>query len=155
LRKKKKKKKKKKKEMLSGHTATLPAEYRAYSNPRGEVYHVCNIGAFVVGAEDAHSTPFRARGEAPVVENLDYVSIAGGRTYPPHIHDDSAAVIYITRGSGMLLLGDKRIPYAAGARYFLASGVAHGFETAEDTEFLSVQSPSIVRTDGSVDLHYP
>lgn len=85
--------------------------------------------------------------------SMDLVRIEG--YYKPHIHQYSTARLHILKGSGIALLGDEKRKYNCGDILDVPKGTPHGFETLEETIFLSLQNPPITNRDKKVDIIYP
>ncbi len=88
-------------------------------------------------------------------ENVELVALQPQAQYLPHFHQQSAAVLYIISGSGILQLAHQHIKYQPGMRITIPAGFVHGFKTSTRTLFLSIQSPPIIHPEnGEIDLHY-
>jgi mannose-6-phosphate isomerase-like protein (cupin superfamily) len=60
--------------------------------------------------------------------------VAPGASIPVHLHRNEDELIFIHTGSGIITLGDQRIPSRAGAMLYAPKGVWHGVEnTGQDT----------------------
>lgn len=86
---------------------------------------------------------------------VEFVKLYKETTYKPHIHDKAAATFIFLVGTGLVTLGDEKIPYKSGDRVEAPAGVMHGFIQNEETIFLSIQSNPIQdRTTGEIDIRY-
>lgn len=63
-----------------------------------------------------------------------------------HIHRHSHEIVYVIRGEGELVLGDRVLKVQAGDEVFVPRGTVHAFE-ATDCAVLSVFAPGFVPGD--------
>ncbi len=85
----------------------------------------------------------------PVFEDgqqIVFAFLAKGVIDPVHSHNEASSKLYILKGKGIAILGDKNIDYKSGQVIDLPKGVPHGYEVAEDTLVLSVQEAPIKYT---------
>jgi quercetin dioxygenase-like cupin family protein len=86
---------------------------------------------------------------------VEFVKLYKDMSYKAHIHDKASAIFIFLTGTGNLLLDGKAFPYAPGKQFDVPAGVLHGFELAEETIFLSIQSHPIQdRETGEIDIRY-
>ena len=69
--------------------------------------------------------------------------VAPGASIPVHLHKNEDELIFIHTGSGLLTLGDQRIPSQPGAMLYAPKGVWHGVQnTGSDTlTWCAIYSP--------------
>lgn len=69
--------------------------------------------------------------------------VAPGASIPVHLHRNEDELIFIHSGSGVITIGDRRIPSRAGAMLYAPKGVWHGVEnTGQDLlTWCAVYSP--------------
>lgn len=70
--------------------------------------------------------------------------VAPGASIPVHLHKNEDELTFIHSGSGVITLGDRRVPSRAGAMLYAPKGVWHGVEnTGTDTlTWCAVYSPA-------------
>ncbi len=94
----------------------------------------------------------------PDGKSLDLVYIAPNTYHPPHIHDESSAVIKIIDGTGVAHInhddssvtgaGKNDYAYAPDATLLYPARIPHGFTVgARGTFFLSLQGKAIMRVE--------
>lgn len=121
-----------------------------------EIFDIYQLGLFPAPDSFLASYIEQSTENKPLIyENLELVELQPESEYKPHFHKNSAAVIYIIKGSGIFLLADQQLEYCESKRIIIPSGVMHGFKTYTYTLFLSIQSPPIIdpKTQ-NIDLHY-
>lgn len=88
----------------------------------------------------------------------DLVTVYPGSQSHSHRHNKAETVLFITGGSGEILLNETGdpVPVSKGDRIIIRAGQYHAVKTLEDTlEFLSVQSPPILdASTGQLDLEW-
>lgn len=84
--------------------------------------------------------PPQVRGNSTLIScpegQVVFHTITKGQGVPPHIHDDSWAILV----SGLLeyTLGDETFTITAGESWFIAPGVVHGGTALEDSLMVEV-----------------
>jgi mannose-6-phosphate isomerase-like protein (cupin superfamily) len=58
--------------------------------------------------------------------------VAPGASIPVHLHRHEDELIFIHTGSGIVTLGEQRVPSSAGAMLYAPKGVWHGIENTGD-----------------------
>lgn len=130
-------------------------EVRGQQDSKNAIYKLIHLGNFSVSENSCFIKQTDEAEVKEIVENVEIVQLNGKTEYKPHLHKNSSAIIYISFGSGVFLLGEKSIQYKRGDRIFIPSGLPHGFITDEHTLFLSIQSPPIINpSSGEIDLYY-
>ena len=85
---------------------------------------------------------------------FELVELRKGKNYPPHIHKNSKADLYIIFGEGKIILNGKGKNYKAGDKFYVAKKIAHGFKVKTSTLFLSIQKPPIINKKNKIDVEY-
>jgi len=62
-------------------------------------------------------------------------------TNMPHVHKKHDETVYIIKGTGMFLLGDKTLPFKPGDVVFIPAGTVHTPITESYIACLSIYSP--------------
>ncbi len=76
---------------------------------------------------------------------VDFVVVPADSTTEVHRHLHSDNVIYVIRGSGVVILDGREHEIGPGMRVVIPKSVCHGFRTAgQSLEFVSVQLPPIL-----------
>lgn len=87
--------------------------------------------------------------------SIDLVEVSTDKSYPPHYHKNSDADFYIVKGTGLILLDGKEIPYSPNQHFSVPRGTWHGFIPNETTLFVSQQNPQIKNPETGVeDIHF-
>jgi mannose-6-phosphate isomerase-like protein (cupin superfamily) len=110
-------------------------------------------GAVVQAAEGEHlvsgrrRAPMRIKVDSRVAKgaamSMLVSEVAPGANIPVHLHKNEDELIFIHTGSGIITLGDQRVPSQAGAMLYAPKGVWHGVEnTGADTlTWCAIYSP--------------
>lgn len=90
-------------------------------------------------------TPYEAK------VGYEFVEMPRNSTIDIHLHPQSDAIVFVTRGSGSFLLGDAEVLVTPGVHGFIARGQKHGVRSeSEGMDFISVQVPPIGGKNGYV-----
>lgn len=85
----------------------------------------------------------------------ELIKLPGGYRAPPHLHNNSKAIIQFIVGNGQILIGNKWFNYRKGGTFVIPKKTKHGFKVKKDTLFLSVNTPGILDyKSGKVDVEY-
>jgi len=112
-----------------------------------EVFEICPLGRFSPLIDKQDNAVFPS-------QNVELISLKAHSHYKPHYHKLSDAMIYIIKGSGSFFLDDNWIDYHPGTQFNILRGIHHGFDTKEQTLFLSIQSPGIIDKQDNLDIIY-
>ena len=63
----------------------------------------------------------------------EFIKIAKGQLYEPHIHDIASAQFIFVMGEGKVLMDDKTYDYKKGSVFNVPKGIKHGFIVDSDT----------------------
>jgi mannose-6-phosphate isomerase-like protein (cupin superfamily) len=85
---------------------------------------------------------------------VDHVELEPNQTSQIHRHNRAETVLYITAGSGTVVVEDVDHDVTAGDRVRIRPGEFHGVRTGDaPLRFISVQSPPILdKSTGTLDL---
>jgi Uncharacterized conserved protein, contains double-stranded beta-helix domain len=85
----------------------------------------------------------------------EYVVLEPGKVLPPHVHEQSHALILVISGNGFALVDGQRYPLRAHSVINVPPGIAHGLE-AGDQELVvyGFQNPAIIDEQNDADIYF-
>ena len=87
---------------------------------------------------------------------VEFIRMPGASDFRAHVHAKSHTWIYVLSGSGHVMLGVERKPYAPGDFFDVPADLSHGFSCQQPTLILTMQDPPVRDLErGEIDIYFP